>query len=138
MSKRAEPEDFWKHVDKSGECWLWLGGKSGCGYGSLTYQGKVYRAHRLAWILTNGTIPLQEYPHSREPYLVLHRCDNPICVRPDHLFLGSDRDNVHDKLKKKRGHDQSGEKNPNWKGGFDLPAYHRMWRLKRKLKNANR
>lgn len=79
---------FWKQVRKTDSCWIWTGarlksyGKAYCGAGRSNY------AHRAAWMLTRGAIP--------EGLCVLHRCDNPPCVNPDHLFLGSQLDNMRD------------------------------------------
>lgn len=85
---------FWKNVDKSPDCWLWIGPKVGRGYGKFRYNGKTQRAHRVVWELTNGAIP--------DGMFVCHRCDTPACVRPEHLFLGMPLDNVHDMTTKKR------------------------------------
>jgi hypothetical protein len=64
------------------------------GYGELMMRGKEVRAHRAAWSFENGPIPPGMH--------VLHRCDNPKCVRPDHLFLGTNADNMADKTRKGR------------------------------------
>ncbi len=90
---------FWAKVDKSGDCWIWRGSTNNRGYGAIEYSytnGKqvMQAAHRVAWILTNGPIP--------EGMMVCHRCDNPPCVRPDHLFLGSGFDNMADMAVKGR------------------------------------
>lgn len=75
-------------------CWLWVGAKKPGGYGNAWVDGHYENAHRLAYRLFIGPIP---------PGLhVLHRCDNPPCVRPDHLFLGTDADNTDDMWKKGR------------------------------------
>lgn len=79
---------FWARVDTSGECWTWTGPTVGRGYGKVSAFGSTQRAHRVAWILTNGEIP--------DGVFVCHRCDNPPCIRPDHLFLGDSTDNVRD------------------------------------------
>ena len=88
------------------ECWPWLGqkrkpkGNAISGYGRLEFRKKQYTAHKLVWELHNKTkVP--------EGYCVCHVCDNPECVNPNHLFLGSIQDNNDDKLKKKR--QQKGE-----------------------------
>ena len=75
-------------------CWEWLGEKTEKGYGRLTIKKKHYRAHRLSYGFYVGDIP--------EGLLVCHHCDNPGCVNPSHLFIGTDMDNVHDMIKKGR------------------------------------
>lgn len=97
--KRKPPEElFWKRVEKTETCWLWRGKLVGIGYGSFANgaKGNVthHRAHRFAYALCVGPIP----PGMQ----VLHRCDVPACVRPDHLFLGTQLDNMHDKVAKGR------------------------------------
>ena len=91
---------FWHFVDMSGDCWMWTGCRNYQGYGYFRFEGKMRRAHRIAWILTNGPIPHGEGFHG---ICVLHRCDNRLCVKPDHLFLGTNHDNVIDMWKKGRG-----------------------------------
>ena len=96
-------ENFWAKVDKSGECWNWTAFKSK-GYGYIMCGSKNnVRAHRFSWVLHNGDIP--------EGMFICHKCDNPSCVRPDHLFLGSPKDNVIDMVKKGRNVACSGPKN---------------------------
>jgi hypothetical protein len=85
---------FWKSVDKSGPCWIWTGHRNNRGYGTL---GKNY-AHRYSYEKCCGPIP--------RGLCVLHRCDNPPCVRPDHLFLGTRKDNALDMSAKRRGSGQ--------------------------------
>lgn len=84
-------ETFWSFVHKTSSCWFWQGAR--CGrithkYGSLNWQGRGAKAHRVAWELVNGPIPTGMG--------VLHRCDVTLCVNPDHLFLGDQITNMRD------------------------------------------
>src|SRR5262245_56068801 len=88
-------ERFWRKVERgdASVCWPWKAARSS-GYGVLRVAGRNIRANRLAWELTHGPVP---------PGLwVLHRCDNPPCCNPAHLFLGSNEDNVRDMQSKGR------------------------------------
>ncbi len=93
------PDDFWSRVDKTGDCWVWTGSRTSKdparAYGLAYRNGRKVVAHRLAWELTFGTgLPVNVQ--------VCHRCDNPPCVRPAHLFLGSASDNQRDAVSKGR------------------------------------
>ncbi|MBA7608334.1 hypothetical protein ES703_15511 [subsurface metagenome] len=94
---------FWTKVHKTGNCWLWLAGKSSDGYGSFSIGDHGTNAHRVAYALEVGSIPAGGS--------VLHKCDNRACVRPEHLFLGTQLDNVSDMFKKGRGNKASGDRN---------------------------
>lgn len=84
-----------EHAQHLGGCWLWVGRKDRRGYGSLHRRDWGENlAHRLSYCRSVGPIP--------DGLCVLHRCDNPPCVRPDHLFLGTQRDNVKDMDAKRR------------------------------------
>jgi len=101
------------------ECWEWSAGKFKQGYGAFGIDKKMVNTHRVAYELFVGPIP--------EGLCVLHTCDNPSCVNPNHLFLGTQKDNIQDMVKKGRcykgenhhwfGKDHSGEK--NWNFGKD-------------------
>jgi len=84
-------------IDDNG-CWLFQGylmrNKTGMGYGWVYFQGKNMGAHRASWIFHNGEIP--------DKLFVCHKCDVPHCLNPDHLFLGTARDNVLDMINKGR------------------------------------
>jgi HNH endonuclease len=101
--RRYTPAAFWTQLFPIGECRVWLGHHDAAGYGFVTYQGRSWRVHRLAWTLTHGPIP---------PGLdVLHRCDTPPCARPEHLFLGTDMDNATDRIAK--GRHRRGRRSPS-------------------------
>lgn len=99
---------FWSKVDKSAGpdgCWLWTGSKIPKGYGTIKWDGKNRRSHRVAWIIAFGVIP--------SGLFVCHKCDNPSCVNPRHLFLGTNQDNIDDRERKGRNRPPRGEK--HWK-----------------------
>jgi hypothetical protein len=87
---------FWSlvAVGAADECWLWLGAHGDKGYGCFYFQKRVRPAHRVAWSLTNGLIP--------SGLVVMHRCDNPQCVNPAHLSVGTYVDNNMDMVRKGR------------------------------------
>lgn len=91
-------ERFDEKVDRSGECWIWKGAHDAAGYGDMGRDG---RAHRVSYALAFGPIPPGMW--------VLHRCDNPPCVRPEHLFLGTHQDNMDDMNTKGRNAQPRGE-----------------------------
>ncbi|GAA3113561.1 HNH endonuclease [Streptomyces echinatus] len=85
---------FWARVQKSENCWLWTGGKAGQ-YGQLTLQRRRLLAHRVSWVITNRKVLPQVA-------VIRHRCDTPLCVRPDHLEAGSVAQNVRDVYERRR------------------------------------
>jgi len=91
---------FWKKVTKTDTCWLWTGSIGNTGYGQLRVNRKTVRAHRVSWELHNSKI--------LSGMCVLHKCDNPPCVNPDHLFLGTHKDNASDREYKERGNHARG------------------------------
>lgn len=85
---------FVRRIDTTGDCWIWTGGKSGIGYGQVSRGDRRMLAHRVSHLLFVGPIP--------DGYVVRHRCDNPPCVRPSHLEVGTQLDNMRDKVARGR------------------------------------
>lgn len=116
---------FWARVDKSGECWRWLGFVDGKGYGRFNLPGVAGRkyvsesAYRVAWAIENGPIPPGGH--------ILHNCDNPICVRPAHLRVGTHADNMRDMKERKRA-------NGRGKPGEDAPHAVLTWPQVREIR----
>lgn len=103
VKERSIPikDRFWDKVDKSGDCWLWTGAKDKKGYGYVGSYTKntaflgTRLAHRISWSLHNNkTAP--------KHLVVRHKCDNPSCVNPEHLELGTTKDNIQDMIKRGR------------------------------------
>lgn len=91
-------------VNENTGCWEWVHAKTIEGYGHFGFFGKRGKAHRFSWELYNGKIP--------KGILVCHSCDNPSCVNPEHLWLGTDADNARDKVAKNRQWRPVGKKHP--------------------------
>lgn len=107
-------ERFWSRVNKTDNCWVWTARVNFKGYGQIpvprgltSIAGANQFAHRISWFLAYGPVP--------DGLCVLHRCDNPPCVRPDHLWLGTRADNNEDMRRKGRTH------RPAWIG-TDVPT----------------
>ena len=113
-------ERFWKNVQKTDGCWLWMKTRryGSLGYGAVRLPGRrMQSAHRIAWRLTFGEIS--------NNFIVLHHCDNPPCCRPDHLYLGTPRDNIQDAIK--RGHARNG----------NIKLTPEIWQIIRESKEAS-
>lgn len=110
-------DKFWDKVDKNGpkilktKCWVWTAFKNKLGYGHFKAKGFSPYAHRASWEINIGPIPVG--------MLVCHKCDNPSCIRPDHLFIGTNADNKRDCVSKDRHYKGGnpphffGEEHPN-------------------------
>jgi len=94
--------NFWKQVSPPTDkgCREWLGAKI-CGYGQLRFRNQKWRAHRVSYLLTRGQIPDGAY--------ICHKCDNPSCVNPQHLYLGDAKSNSADMYRRGRGNRPKGE-----------------------------
>ncbi|WP_425397854.1 HNH endonuclease signature motif containing protein [Aeoliella sp.] len=118
----ADRAKFWAKVSVVGECWEWQGARINSGYGIFYYQGRSYLAHRVAKAMSSeGQVTTG--------LSVCHRCDNPLCVRPSHLFAGSHAANMADKGKKRRCNSPKGTAQPQAKiTEADVPLIHELRR----------
>ena len=103
MDKNSTEESFWENVIKTDKCWVYQGKPNHAGYKLVQFRRERIFAHRLSWRFTFGEIP--------EGKLICHHCDNPPCVRPNHLFLGDSQSNIDDMIKKGRMVINRGNKN---------------------------
>jgi hypothetical protein len=103
---------FFNKITIEKSCWEWTAGKDSFGYGRILFNGKNTHAHRVSWVIHNGNI--------EKGMCVLHKCDNPGCVNPQHLFLGDRTDNHRDMMTKGRFAKNKCEKNGRSKLTKDL------------------
>lgn len=95
---------YWSKVQISNDsCWVWNGTRLSFGHGHFWFRGKLILTHRLSWLIHRGPIP--------DGLCICHKCDNPPCVNPDHLFIGTKGDNTRDMEMKGRSNHPSGDAN---------------------------
>src|SRR5258706_315091 len=104
LEQKEAEKRFWPRIKKTDSCWLWMGTRNPKGYGQISINDKRQVTSRVMWVLTNGQIP--------NNLSVLHKCDNPPCCNPSHLFLGNHRDNTMDSIRKGRFHYKPFPKRP--------------------------
>ena len=129
--KRTMEERFWAKVKKTDNCWEWTAHKLFNGYGRFSINKKPDYSHRVSWLIEHG-----EYPTGKH---VLHTCDNPGCVRPEHLVLGTmsdnmaDRDSKHRQYTKKKLHCRHG-KPFSYKGRYRIAKTCKVCEISRRYK----
>lgn len=102
---------FWNKVNKTNTCWLWTAGKTNTGYGRFNYLNKT-RAHQVSWILKHGLIPNGLQINHKEDI-----CSNKHCINPEHLYLGTQKQNVED-MARNKNHGQ--QKKNHCKNGHEF------------------
>lgn len=94
MKDGSAGKNFWAQIKKTSTCWPWMGSRNDKGYGHIQINKRHIYVHRFIWMWFNGAIP--------DGLEVCHKCDNPSCLNPKHLFLGSHADNMNDCARKGR------------------------------------
>ncbi len=113
-----KPEDVWKSIDVGApeECWPHTKAKTKSGYGYMRVKQITYLMHRVVyWLTFPGEIDLRGPKDKSQKAFILHKCDNPKCCNPNHLFLGSHTDNMRDMVSKGRNSNPGGERHPSSK-----------------------
>lgn len=123
-TKPITPEILWSRIDRSPHpngCWLYDGYRTAKGYGVIKWGGKHWTVHRLIYCLSNGIDALPR------DLFVCHKCDNPPCCNPDHMFVGTQLDNLRDMQAKGRKYILAGEDHPRAKLTADMVRTMREW-----------
>lgn len=130
----SDEERFWKFVEKTTGCWIWNGHRNKQNYGSFTPTQTFEKllpmgAHRFSYILAYGAI--------EEGMVICHHCDNPPCVRPDHLFIGTQKDNINDAVTKNRMRHLYGKDNARGRAKLTIEDVKKILSLKGKMRNID-
>ena len=115
---KTQIQNFWTKVKKTNSCWLWQANTVN-GYGRVNLNNKVYLAHRVSAFLSGKISKLSKDSIGARGIIIMHTCDNRICVNPAHLIATTQKENVLDAKRKGRRIDVSGENNPNSKLNWD-------------------
>lgn len=111
---QSRADQIWTKVERlASGCWFWSGGRNAKGYGRIKIKNHYHFAHRASFAIVSGVLPGSLF--------VCHRCDNPPCVNPDHLFLGTNGDNLRDMWAKGRGFTPFGGRRPGHNRGETNP-----------------
>ncbi len=130
LIKFGDLNRFFSKIKKTKKCWGWTGTKHQFGYGSFSFKSKKINAHRFSYIVHCGPIP--------NGMCVLHKCDIPECVNPDHLFLGTQKDNMEDMASKgRKGKNQNDGKTHCIEGHSLSGDNLRIFKGKRSCKKCN-
>jgi len=117
-------ERFWKKVDKTDGCWIWTAYIDKRGYGQFGVGKTICYAHRISWLI--------HYGEPSQSLFILHRCDNPTCVNPRHLFSGSQLDNMKDMISKGRAdHTKNARGSKVWTSKLTEKDVREIFRLHR-------
>ena len=113
--QKRNPKRFWAKVKKLGQnnCWIWLAATNGCGYGIFYANGRNYQAHRFSMQLYLNRELKGSKQLTKDDELVLHKCNDRSCVNPNHLYLGTQKDNIKDR--DRQGRQSKGEHRYNHK-----------------------
>jgi hypothetical protein len=122
-------ERFFQKVNKTNSCWLWTGALSSRGYGSFGVNGKTTAAHRYSYQMHIGEIP--------KGLVICHTCDTPSCVNPDHLWAGTQSENMKDMFNKNR-HGASNRKKDSCKKGHSFEEFEPLVYIKRQGRQIGR
>jgi hypothetical protein len=121
------PEKFWSRVDKTGDCWLWQGAHNNCGYGTLWLNGESVTAHRYSALLAGLVTDVFSPKDRTQTGFILHQCDNPGCVNPEHFKIGTYAENQREAYARGRRKGYQGAEHANAKLTEEQVQHIRKW-----------